>query len=59
MNAKQTQEAAKEWLMYQNSQQAVVDRQIDRQRRLMSDKATGHSPRCTLSKCAADCSHSK
>lgn len=59
MDAKQTQEAAKAWLMYQNSKQAVVDRQIDRQRRLASDKATGHLPSCTLSKCSADCGHSK
>lgn len=55
MNATQTQQAAKEWLMYQNSKQAVVDRQIDMQRRVAADKATGHSPKCTLAKCACDC----
>lgn len=55
MNASQTRKAAAEWLAYQRSPQASLDRQIDRQRRLAADKATGHSPRCTLSGCAADC----
>jgi hypothetical protein len=49
-------EHARAWQRYQRSPQAKRDAAIDRKRRAAADKAAGHLPGCTLSKCAADCS---
>jgi hypothetical protein len=46
---------ASEWLRYQASPQARRDAEIDRKRRAASDKAAGHIPACSLTRCAAGC----
>lgn len=46
---------AAEWLRYSRSPQARRDADQDRQRRLVADRATGHSPACTLTKCHPSC----
>ncbi len=48
-------ENAMAWLQYDRSIKAQNDRLIDKQRRAKADRAAGHSPRCTLAKCADDC----
>lgn len=48
-------EAVVEELRYQRSAQAVADRAADRARRARADRATGHVPACSLSRCANDC----
>jgi hypothetical protein len=44
-----------EYHRYERSSQSTLDRAIDRQRRERADRACGHLPTCTLSRCAPDC----
>ena len=46
---------ARQWLAYQRSPQARRDAEIDRKRRAAADRAAGHLPACSLTKCAAGC----
>jgi hypothetical protein len=46
---------AYEELRYQASPQAAEDRSTDALRRAQRDKAAGHTPRCSLTRCAPDC----
>ena len=46
---------AEEWRAYQRSPQARRDAIADRERRAAADRKAGHSPACTLAKCAPDC----
>jgi hypothetical protein len=40
---------------YRRSPQARRDAVADRDRRAAADRKAGHSPACTLAKCAPDC----
>ena len=44
-----------EWLRYQDSAQAALDRVIDRHRRIRCTIAVGHLPTCSLTKCDPRC----
>jgi len=57
MNGNETQRAALEQLKYERSDQARIDRVIDRSLRAARDIKLGHVPECTLMKCAPDCKH--
>ncbi len=46
---------ARDWLRYQNSPQYRLDVAVDRKRRESADKAAGHLPSCSLTKCSPDC----
>lgn len=45
----------REQLKYERSPQAAIDRAVDKRRRAELDRKLGHSPRCSLLKCAAEC----
>lgn len=42
-------------LKYRKSPQAKIDATNDKNRRAKADKIMGHSPNCSLTKCACDC----
>jgi len=42
-------------LAYQRSHGAVMDRLLDIARRAAADRKAGHTPACSLTKCAPDC----
>lgn len=46
---------AREWIEYSRSAQSKIDAEADRLRRMKADIAAGHSPDCTLTKCASNC----
>jgi hypothetical protein len=48
-------EHLREWHRYDRSVQAANDRLVDQQRRAAADRKAGHSPNCTLARCAPDC----
>lgn len=48
---------AMEWRRYDTSPQAANDRLIDKQRRAAADRAVGHLPTCSLTKCDPKCRH--
>lgn len=48
-----------EYLRYANSPQARIDAKIDATRRSAADRKAGHSPKCSLTRCAACCPQMK
>jgi len=46
---------AADWIAYQRSAQASLDAAADRKRRAARDRANGHVPECSLTRCADDC----
>ncbi len=56
MNARETREAAAAEQRYQAGPEAETARIADRTRRAKADVAAGHSTRCSLTKCASECS---
>lgn len=52
---RQILEMVAEELRYQSSARAARDRRADRERRAAADRAAGHLPECTLSRCVDDC----
>ena len=46
---------AAEELAYRRSAQAAVDLQASKIARALADRKTGHTPQCTLTKCADHC----
>jgi hypothetical protein len=46
---------ASEWLAYDRSPQAAIDRRKDAERRAKADRAVGHLPTCSLTKCDPIC----
>ena len=46
---------AKDELEYRKSGKAAKDLEKDKERRAKADKAVGHLPACSLSKCAPGC----
>jgi hypothetical protein len=48
---------AAEWLRYQSSPKAAKDLAKDKAKRATADKATGHSPKCSLTNCHPECKH--
>jgi hypothetical protein len=57
MNAmeKAALDGAAEWLRYARSPQFSADLKRDRAERASRDKAAGHSPKCSLTKCHPEC----
>lgn len=49
----------REWLRYEQSNQASNDRLIDIARRAKINRALGHSPKCGILKCHPECNRSK
>jgi hypothetical protein len=52
---KQALKHAEEYLRYARSKQSVTDMQIDAAKRRQADRAAGHLPACSLTKCCRDC----
>lgn len=48
-------EHVKEYLRYENSPQAAIDRAKDKAERAANDIRAGHTPECTLARCASTC----
>lgn len=46
---------AAEQLRYQRSPQYKIDRENDKRKRAARDKAFGHTPQCSLTRCAEGC----
>lgn len=55
MNGIQTQKVAQEWLAYDRSEKARLDRVIDASLRAQSDAKFGHVSGCSLLKCDPKC----
>jgi hypothetical protein len=52
---KVAQRHAADWLRYSRSPQAQRDLRRERDERARADRAAGHLPACTLSRCAPGC----
>lgn len=52
---RQSLKHAADWLRYSKSPEYKMDASIDKERRAASDKKSGHSPACSLTKCHPNC----